>query len=142
MATEINAYIFTTAEDIYDAGYLVESWLEDNWDREFYRKFDIELENVQAVLDMDKAYFDSKRSHVEDILQSQREEAETAKSSGDRNSEGNALKVVSDILLEAMCPSMPWFNSETYDWKAPDNDDEKHLLGNDRWFAVMVKFIY
>ena len=142
MAEEIDAYIFTAAENAEDAGHQVECWLEDSWDQEFYRKFDVKREDVQAVLDMNEAFFSGKRFYMEDFLQRQREEVETARADGDRNTEGNALKVVSEILLESMCPSMPWFNSETYDWQVPASDDEKHLMGQDRWYAVMVKFFY
>ena len=142
MTEEIGVYIFTAAENADDAWYQVESWLEDNLGREFYSKFDVEQDNIQAVLDMEATYFDSQRSHVEGTLRSQRKDAETANVKGDRNREGTALKVISNILLENMCPSMPWFNSETYDWQVPNNDDEKHLTGNDCWYAVMVKFYY
>ena len=107
MTEETSVYIFTAAENAYDAGYQVESWLEDNWDREFFRKFDVDREDVQAVLDMDGAYFDSKRTYVEEILRNKRKDAETANAIGDKNEEGNALKIISGILLENMCPDMP-----------------------------------
>jgi hypothetical protein len=45
-------------------------------------------------------------------------------------------------LMKRRIKSMPWFNMERYDWKVPDEDDEKHLMGNDLWWAVMVKFYY
>jgi hypothetical protein len=142
MAEETKAYIFTAAENAYEAADQVDRWLEDNWDREFYRRYDVERDDVHAVLDMDGSFFYGKRSDVDNILRSQRKEAETANASGDKSMEGKALRNISDILLESMCPDMPWFNMERYDWKVPDEDDEKHLMGNDRWFAVMVKFYY
>jgi hypothetical protein len=46
----------------------------------------------------------------------------TACACGDKSAEGTALRIVSDILLESMCPDMPWFK-----FMGEEGDEEQCL---------------
>jgi hypothetical protein len=129
--------VFTCAEDKEDARDSVESWLDEYLGREFYDGYRIG-ETVHRS-EIHHSYFDKEWTRVEDMLDRQREEAEKYRRGKDRQGEGQAHHIAANILLERLCPEMPWFNRDTWDWSLPDKDGE--LEGEqDNWWAIEVTF--
>jgi hypothetical protein len=133
-------YVFTRAEDGRDARESVESWLDEYLGREFYDGF--EVGSAQRRSEMRDKYIDRRYADVSYLLDRKREEADKAKLTKDRQGEGWAHHTVANILLERLCPEMPWFNKEAWDWSLPDKDGRLHGNPPDNWWAVEVRFDY
>jgi hypothetical protein len=117
---------------------LLDSWIFGTgiYKKEFYDGFEIQEGpgDIQPLPDSYDGYFTPLYAASQSLLQQFREEAEKARKLGDRVGEAGALRRVSDLLYENMCPAMPWFNIESGDFFLPSDKQG--------WWAVMVEFYY
>jgi hypothetical protein len=132
----VGLYCFIGVQDKEDAKHAVNSFLEELLGQAFYDGFEIQdgPGDIQPLSDFYDGYFTPLYAASQSLLQQFREEAEKARKSGDRAGEAGALRRVSDLLYENMCPAMPWFNIEGGDFSMPSDKQG--------WWAVMVEFYY
>jgi hypothetical protein len=128
----VSVYCFIGAQNREDAEHAVNVLLEDTLGREFYDGFDIEENGTRPLSDISADYLTEVYTRSQDLIQQFRGEAEAAREADDRWGEAVALRRASDLLFENMCPAMPWYNIESYDFSLPPVKQG--------WWAVMVNF--
>jgi hypothetical protein len=129
-------YCFIRAQSREIAANVVNVWFERRLDKEFYDGFEVQegLGDIQPLSNLPDNYFTEIYVASQSLLQQFREEAEEARRLGDRIGEAIALRRVSDLLFENMCPAMPWYNLECMGFSLPS--------GRKGWQAVMTDFYY
>jgi hypothetical protein len=136
MAT-VSVYCFVAAGDKEEAARIVGVEIEERCEREFYEDWEVLEDGVRPLSALSDDYLTEEYSHSQDMIQRFREEGEQARKKGNRLAEACAARRLSDLLCENMCPDMPWFNFEGYDFSLPSGPP-----GIGQWFAVMVEFYY
>ena len=128
----LSCYVFVGADSAEEARTRVEDWLIEYHGREFYDGYDVgEAVHLDTI---PVEYFDKELCRVEDNLARFRENADSSRC--DRLYEGQNLMSAASILLEHLCPEMPWFNTVCWDWTVPDAEEAWEA------WAVMTTFHY
>jgi hypothetical protein len=137
----LHVYIFTLAENAEDAKSKVSSWLEDYADREFYDYAGLEEpEKAMLLKDVPASELEDARYATERLLPIIEGDIAQYKASGNLGMEGYSHIRYGHILNENLCPDMPYFNMENWDWSIPDKVPET-ATGSD-WYAARVDFHY
>jgi hypothetical protein len=132
----VSVYCFICAKSREIAVNVVNGWLENRRDKEFYAYFTVQegTGDTQLLSDLPDDYFTEIYTASQSLLRQFRENAEEMRKTGNRRGEARALRCASELLLENICPAMPWYNLESMDFFLPSD--------RQGWWAVMVDFYY